>query len=271
MLLLKVKNLWFRYQESDWVLRDITFEAHEGQLIVIAGESGSGKSTLARILSGFIPFFYPGEVKGKVEIYGVNPIKLGADKLVGLIGFLGQNPSLYTVSTNVKEELIYPMEIKGIDVEGIEKRLGEVVNFFSLRKLVDKSLLEISSGELQRTALASILAFDPKVFILDEPLARLDPPSARKISRFLSELTESGKIVIVFEHHLDEILPLSDKVIVLENGRKIFEGSPREAVRYLINIDIPEISEAFLESNPDSKEIPLTVEEAVKKCEQSDV
>lgn len=271
MHLLSVKNLWVRYASSDWILRDLSFNIGKGELVVFAGESGSGKSTLARTLTGFIPYFYPGEVRGEISVMGINPVEKGPEELFGLVGFLGQDPSLYTISTNVIGEIVYPMEIMGLDVDEMESRIRRATDFFSLKKIIKSSLIEVSSGELQRVALASIYGVNPEIFILDEPLARLDPITSKSISALLKEISEEGKTVIVFEHHLDEILPLSDRVIVLKNGVIVYDGEPRGSLRHLREIDLPEITELFMDLGVDDSKIPVTVSEGVELCEKNTV
>ena len=263
--MLKVHDLWVRYATGDWIIKGISFEAHQGELIVIAGPSGSGKSTLARTIAGFIPHFYDGEVKGEVDVFGNDPISMGIEKLIGLIGFFGQDPSLYTVTLNTESEIVYPLEIIGLSKEEIKRRLNYVAEALSIKHLIDRSLLELSSGELQKVVLASLIAMDSKILILDEPLARLDPISVRNISIILREIADEGKIVLVFEHHLDEILPLCDKVVVLNDGEITYYGDPKDSINHLKHIDIPEISEVFLHIGKDFDTIPITVKEAVDK------
>jgi len=266
--LLSVKNLWVKYSSSDWILKDLSFDIGEGELVVFAGESGSGKSTLARTLTGFIPFFYTGEVRGEISILGVNPIETGPEDLFGLVGFLGQDPSLYTISTNVLGEIIYPMEIMGLKPNVIKSKVDHITEFFSLRRIIKSSLIEISSGELQRVSLSSIYGVEPKIYVLDEPLARLDPKTSKYISTLLKRVTEEGKTVLVFEHHLDEILPISDRVIVLKEGTIVYDGGPRDALRFLKDVDLPEISELFMDLGVKDSLIPLTVSEGVELCEK---
>jgi len=262
-----VRNLWVKYKDnSNWIIKDISFEAKEGELILIAGESGSGKSTLARAIAGLIPFLFPGTVKGFISVYGKNPLKNGVQSLAGLLSFVGQNPEMFISTLKVFDEIAFPLMNLGVPREEILRRIYEITELLGLRNLLDRLTPELSAGQLQRVALASALVTNPKILILDEPLARLDKKSAIFVASLLRRLADNGKIIIVFEHHLDEILPFSNRVIVIKDGRIIAEGKSLEIIKYLLDVDIPEISEAFvpLYKNKVVSKIPITVKEAVK-------
>lgn len=260
---MKVSNLYVRYKgEEFFALEDVSFSAKTGELVLIAGPSGSGKTTLARIIAGLIPHLYPAEVKGEVDIMGINPITQGISKLTGIVGFVSQTPEMFTTSIVVIEELAMSLINRGVPRDEIIEKVMRVAKWLGIEDLLNRSTFELSSGQMQKVTLASVLVDDPLVLVLDEPLARLDKKSCLEVARILRELANNGKLVLVFEHHLDEILPLADRVIVLNKGRIIANAKPRDVVKLLYNIDIPEISEAFLLAKEDF--IPLTVDEAEK-------
>ena len=261
--MLVVKNLRVRYRGSKrYALEDVSFNAKPGELVLVVGRSGSGKTTLARTISGLIPFFYPAVVEGEVWLFDKNPVKEGISHLAGLIGFIGQDPEMFVTSLTVFEEIALPLINLGYPKDYIVRRVKEIAEKLGIMNLLNKLTPELSAGQLQIVSIASALSSDPKVLVLDEPVARLDKRSSRYIARILREIADENKLVLVFEHHLDEILPLADRVILLNNGKKIIEGEPRKVVNYLTDVDIPEITEAFYRSNLD--ELPLNVEEAVK-------
>jgi len=258
-----VKNLSVRYWgASDYALKNISFTARPGELVLIAGPSGSGKTTLAHTIAGFIPFFYKADVLGEVLIFGKNPVKEGIKALLGLVSFVGQDPEMFTTSLTVFEEIALPLINLGYPKDLILKRVHEISRMLRIDNLLNKLITELSAGQLQKVSLASALAIDPKVLVLDEPLARLDKLTAKSVSILLRKIVENDKIVLVFEHHLDEVLPLADKVLVLKNGKKVCEGKPHDVIHYLRDVDVPEISESFLLAGFDNP--PLTVDEAVK-------
>ncbi len=265
--MLKVKNLWFKYRTSeDWVLKNISFFINEPQLVLFMGKSGSGKSTLARILAGLIPFFYEGELKGEIRVLGHNLLIEGRKKLGGKVGFLGQNPELYTTAISVKREIISVLEYSVKDREELKERFNWVVNSLNLDKLLDKNISEISAGEVQKVEIATMLALKPKILILDEPLSRLDPPSKEMLVDLLMSLKKFGILIIVFEHNVDKILAASDRVFILRDGELTFSGPPRKIINFSRDIDLPEITEAFImleETRQSGLRVPITIEEAL--------
>jgi len=255
---LRVENLSIRYYDhKEFAIKDVSFREDRG-LILFAGKTGSGKSTLARALSGLIPHVYPAEVKGSISIFGVNPIKSGPLSLKGIVGYLSQNIELFSFSSTVSEELLIPLLNVIGDLKEAKRRVREVLNAFRIGNLADKRISEISSGQRQLVMLASTLVLDPKVLILDEPLARLDRKNAIFIASMLKDISKE-RLVIVFEHHLDELLCLSDKVYVIDK-KILASGKPKDVINFLTGVDIPLITEAFICAKCD--EVPLSCEEA---------
>ena len=266
--MLVAKNLWFRYRNGgEWTLKKISFSFNKPGLYLFSGPSGSGKTTLARLILGLIPFFYPGEIEGQLSILGKNPIASGPDELLGDVGFLGQIPEMYTLATSVKREIISLLEYFVSDVDELLDRFNWAIEKLEIENLVDRNITELSSGELQKVELASILALKPKIIVLDEPLSRLDPPSKANIVSTLRNIADSGILTIIFEHNLDFLLPLVDKVLILKNGEILVNDAPKKVIEMLYDVDIPEIAEAFLnlknELNLDF-EVPISVVEAVE-------
>ncbi|MGQ4892817.1 MAG: ABC transporter ATP-binding protein [Candidatus Njordarchaeia archaeon] len=261
------KNLWFRYGNHDeWTLRNINLSLNKPGFFLFSGPSGSGKTTLARLFMGLIPFFYSGEIRGTLRVLGQNPISEGPDCLFGKVGFLGQIPEMYTIATSVKREIISLLEYFVDDRNELIERFNAVSEKLGISNLLDRNITELSSGELQKVELASILALKPKIIILDEPLSRLDPSSKFHISNILRDIANSGVLTIVFEHHLDYLLPMVDKVFILKRGEIVTSGTPKEVLEALYDVDIPEISEVFIELKKALKsnfDIPLSVEKAI--------
>ena len=266
--MLVAKNLWFRYTNGgEWTLKNINFSFNKPGLYLFSGPSGSGKTTLARLILGLIPFFYSGEIKGSLTVLGKNPVVSGPDELLGDVGFLGQIPEMYTLSTSVKREIISLLEYFVSDVDELLDRFNWAVEKLGIENLVDRNITELSSGELQKVELASILSLKPKIIVLDEPLSRLDPPSKANIVGTLRDLADSGIMIIIFEHNLDFLMSLADRVLILKNGELVVDDTPKRVIEALYDIDIPEIAETFFELKNELNlnfEVPLSVEEAVE-------
>jgi len=262
--LIEIRDLWVRYDgNSEYVLRGVNLGLEEG-LVLIVGKTGCGKTTLARCIAGLIPHFFPAEVRGEINILGVNPLVDGVRGLAGKLAYLSQNPEMFVVSPNVEEEIIFPLSNLGVEPEEIIWRLNDIVKKLGIENLLDKSTLMLSSGQLQLVSIASALITGAKILVLDEPLARLDPINASIVSKVLRDIANDGHLVLVFEHHLDDIFQYADKIVVMEDGRITFMGSPRDAVDKILDIDVPEIIEVFynLYRHGCVDRIPISLEEA---------
>lgn len=256
-----VRNLYVRYEGArNFALSGISVEITKPGLYIFVGPSGSGKSTLARVLVGLIPHLYRAEVRGEVRVCGVDPVSSGPAALAGVVGYVSQNPELFVTALTVFEELACPLAAMGVLRDEIVRRVREVAEALGIAHLLSARTVDLSGGYLQRVAIASALVLDPPVLILDEPLARLDKRGAVDVSRLIRRLAEE-RIVVVFEHHLDELLALADWVFVLRDGRICASGRPRDVVRQMLDVDVPEIAEAFALAG--FEEPPLSVDEAV--------
>ncbi len=266
---LKVEDLWVRYENGAYALRGITLSADRG-LVVIAGKTGSGKTTLARCIAGIIPNLYRAHIRGKVRVCGIDPSE-EYYSLAGRIAYIPQNPEMFITHLSVMEEIASYLSNVGADRERILERITWVAEKLNISGILHESTLVLSSGQLQLVAIASALAADVEVLLLDEPLARLDPWNAARISNLLREIADEGRLVLVFEHHMDEILGLADEVYVLDTGRVVASGTPRDILMLLEGIDIPDISEAFLTLYREGLvgEIPLSIEEALRVLEDA--
>ncbi len=258
------EGLSVRYpKQKKRALNEITFRIEDPGIYLFTGRSGSGKSTLARTLFGLIPHIFYADVEGEINILGTNPIKSGPLSLAGKVGFVAQNPEMFISSILVRNEIVSSLSNLGAPRKKMIATLEKLSIQLGLTDLLDKSTLELSSGQMQKVAIASALALDPYILILDEPFARLDYYNSKIILEILMKISRS-KIVLVFEHHLDLILPLAKKVFILDKGSLIFEGSSGEAVRNLANVDLPEITEAFLILGDRLRDIPLTIKDALE-------
>ncbi|MEM1830903.1 MAG: ABC transporter ATP-binding protein, partial [Desulfurococcaceae archaeon] len=234
-VIIDVDDLTYYYHRSKTpALVNVNLKVEEGEFVIIAGPSGGGKSTLCKILTGLIPHSYGGEIRGKVYVNGINVIEKGPRAIIGLIGAVFQVPENQIVNLTVEEELAFALENLGVEPGVIKERINEVVKRLELEHLRRRSTVELSGGEAQKVLIASTLVLKPRILLLDEPLAHLDPYSSLNLIRLLNELHKVEKItIIVFEHRLSELVKYADKLVVL-NKRVIMSGEPREVVRELI-------------------------------------
>ena len=277
MSLIRFNNFSFRYKgNEEYALDKINLEIKENSFILLAGETGSGKTSLIRCLNGLIPQFYAGYYKGSVEIDGKNTITTPISDLSTVVGIVFQNPENQLVAMNVEHEIAFGMENLGIHPNEIGKRIKEVVKITEIEDLLERAPFEISGGEMQRVAIASVLVLDPKILILDEPTANLDPFFANKIIRMLKKIQEKKNIsIIISEHRMDLLVPLVDNIILMENG-KLIAYDDKDVIMnsdlfQKLNINKPKIYSLFsrLEKNHlQFDKIPISLEDALNLFKQ---
>ncbi|MFX1487688.1 MAG: energy-coupling factor ABC transporter ATP-binding protein [Promethearchaeota archaeon] len=231
MELIRFENFSFRYKgNEEYALNNINLEIEKNKFILLCGETGSGKTTLIRCMNGLIPQFYSGFYKGKVFVDGKDTVETSIANLSTEVGIVFQNPENQLIAMNVEYEIAFGLENLGFSSKIISQRIEESASLTEIEDLLDKAPFELSGGEQQRVAIASILVLDPKIIILDEPTALLDPQMAKKIIYLLKEIqTERGITILISEHRLDLILPFTDQMILMNDG-KIIEHNSSERV-----------------------------------------
>ncbi|WP_339253830.1 ATP-binding cassette domain-containing protein [Paenibacillus sp. FSL P2-0136] len=273
MEILKAQQLSFRYPEEDRdTLHELSFVIEEGEFVVLCGPSGSGKTTLLRHLKRELTPV--GSSSGTLTYKGQPLSGLPAAVAAGEIGMVFQNPDAQIVMDTVWHELAFSMENLGLPPAVMRTRLAEICGLFGLEPLLYRPVHELSGGQKQLMNLASVLLLQPKVLLLDEPTSQLDPVAAREFIMALQRLNEEMAVtVIISEHRLEEVLPLADRVLMLEDGKLLADAAPRlfarqtgsgaltSAGRYL-----PAASRLYLSLAPEAdsaatENIPLTVRE----------
>ena len=233
MEIFSVENLSFSYPNSEKsALKNISFTVNEGDFFLTCGESGSGKSTLLRMLK---PELAPAGKKSGEIFYGKKSIESVKQRdSAGEIGFVMQNPHNQIVTDKVYHELAFGMENLGFGKEEIRLRTGETASFFGLSEIFNNNTSKLSGGQKQLLNLGSTLVVQPRVVILDEPTAQLDPLSAEKLINALIKLNRSfGVTVIIAEHNLEEIFEYADKVMVMDGGKCAYCGAPKNTASEL--------------------------------------
>lgn len=226
MALLKIEDLKFRYNGAELpTLQGINLEVNSGEIITICGESGSGKSTLLKLLKYEIAPH--GELSGKILFNDIEIEYMNARQRVMQIGIVMQNPDNQIVTDKVWHELAFGLESLGYSSDIIKKRVAEISAYFGITKWLDRNTHSLSGGEKQLLNLASVIAMNPDLLLLDEPTSQLDPISAdifidkiRKLNR------EYGMTIVAVEHRLENIINLSDRIIMLDKGKAVIEDVP---------------------------------------------
>ena len=224
--LVDVENLTFRYRRAtEPAIRDISLAVAPGEVLLVAGPSGCGKSTLIRAINGLIPHSYPGELTGEVRVGGRPTAGLKLRDIAATVGTVLQDPGKQIVGSTVEAELAFGPENFGIDRATIRDRIRRVADVAEIGPLLARETSALSGGELQLLAMAGILMMEPRLYVIDEPLANLDPATAGRLLGILRTLADAGNAVIIVEHRVEEALALRpDRVLYLDGGRERFHG-----------------------------------------------
>jgi energy-coupling factor transport system ATP-binding protein len=227
--LIKIEDFTFCYSGATKpALRDIDLEVQDGEFVLVTGPSGGGKSSLCRCFNGLIPHFYGGKVTGRVVVQGLDTMRHATRELATRVGMIFQDPENQLVTMDVEREIAFGLENLAFPPDLIARRMVESLETLGVSSLRHRQVHELSGGEKQQVAIASVLALHPEILILDEPTSELDPKSAEELLSIVERLNdELGITVILIEHRLDRVLQHADRLVVLHEGRVVSDGSPR--------------------------------------------
>ncbi len=270
-----LKNVTYTYPLAEEPsIRNMSFSLEKGKFYAIVGANGSGKTTLCNILRGFIPEFFQGELEGEVVLDGVSMSEYSLGDLASRIGYVFQNPfnQITGARDNVYEEIAYGLENLGIDVDITRKTVEDVMEVTNTSYLADKNPFELSGGQQQRVALASVLALQPDIFVIDEPTSQLDPKETERVFDIIDKMKKMGKTIILVEHKIELIADYADEILVLENGELIRFGEKHEILSDLSlldkNVELPQsviLADELRKSGFDIKEKVITKDEMVEE------
>ncbi len=233
MEIIKIENLSFTYPTCEnKALCDISLSIEKGEFTVLCGKSGCGKTTLLRLLkSSLAP---AGKLSGNILFNGKPLGEIEPKEQAEKIGFVLQNPDSQIVTDKVWHELAFGLESLGVRASEIRARVSEMASFFGIESWFYKNTSELSGGQKQLLNLASVMVMGPSVLILDEPTSQLDPIASQEFLNTLKKINqELGVTIILSEHRLEEAFPISDKVIVLDDGKIIAHNSPQKVCEVL--------------------------------------
>jgi len=223
---LAVENLAFRYRDRQTAaIHDISFSASPGEILLIAGASGCGKTTLIRAINGLVPRSYKGELTGKVLIYGKETTDWKLATVSQQVGTVLQDPERQILGTKVLNEVAFGLENLGLDRAEIKTRVDEALALLRISDFRDRDTFNLSGGEKQKVALAGVLAMRPSILLLDEPLASLDPASARDSLEMVRKLANEGMTVLLVEHRVEDVLHIRpERVMFMSEGEIRYLG-----------------------------------------------
>ncbi len=230
--ILEMSSLSFRYPDSPKkAVSDFDLTVPDGEIVVLAGPSGCGKSTLLRAVNGLIPHMYSGDYSGSVSVGGASVKDSNMRDLAQKVGFLFQNPVNQIFMFTVERDVAFGLENLGVPRSEMRARVEEALGLLDISDLALRAPHELSDGQKQRVALAGVLAMRPSLVILDEPTSLLDPKTAADLVGLVARLRkELGTTFLVVEHRLDLLVKVTDRMVVMNEGKKVLEGTPREVL-----------------------------------------
>ncbi|MBV1709235.1 MAG: energy-coupling factor ABC transporter ATP-binding protein [Erysipelothrix sp.] len=231
MAVIELKDVTFKYQlAKETILENISFSIEKGEFVALVGRNGVGKTTLCSIMRGLIPTFHTGTMSGQVLLNGLDISDMSIGDIALHVGFVFQNPFVQVsgVKQTVFEEVAYGLENLGVERSEIIRRVEEMLVQLNIDHLRFKHPMQLSGGQSQRVALASVLVMDPEILIIDEPTSQLDPQGTEEVFETIRLLKERKKTIILVEHKVDWVAEYADRVIVIHDKHIVKDASAQE-------------------------------------------
>lgn len=236
-------------QEPSWVLQEVNLAIEEGEFVALMGRTGAGKTTFCLALNGIVPHHTGGTIRGDVFVGGINTKKHPVAELARLAGVVFQDPEEQLFHVTVEAEVAFGLENLGFPAEEIQERVAWALSLVGAQHLSQHSPAHLSGGEKQRVAIASVLAMTPKILVLDEPTANLDPRGKAEVFSVVNALRRTHEMTVVLASHESEyIAEFSDRAIVLDGGRVLLDGRPKYIFAQIqamqeAGLRVPQVSE----------------------------
>jgi len=222
MATIEAKDIHFTYRTGVEALKGVSLTIKDGEFVAIMGQNGAGKTTLVKNFNGLLR-----PTKGEVNVDGISTKDVSVAKLARTVGFVFQNPDHQLFSETVEEEIAFALRNFGFDEAKVEKRVTWALNLLDLTEYRKTSPFMLSGGERKRVALASVLAWDPKVVILDEPTIGQDHRQKENLRQFIVQLNEQGKTVVIVTHDVEFVAECSPRVVLMREGKIIADGAAK--------------------------------------------
>ncbi|RLI12790.1 ABC transporter ATP-binding protein [Candidatus Bathyarchaeota archaeon] len=245
LAIIEARELTYTYPIGERpAFRDVNLKIEKGEFVIITGPSGCGKTTLCRCFNGLIPHFYGGDLEGEIYVCGLDVKEHPTYEIAQHVGMVLQNPENQLFALSVEKDVAFGLENLGVPREEIRKRIDWALKITGTYNLKNRPPYELSGGQQQRVAIASVLAMNPEVVVLDEPTSFLDPLGAERIIEVIGRLNrEMNMTIILVEHRLDLVSRYANRIILMHDGRIVMNGDPREVLASeearLIGIGIP--------------------------------
>jgi energy-coupling factor transporter ATPase len=271
LVLIETKDVTYTYPGATKPsIEKVSITINKGDFVILTGPSGCGKTTLCRCFNGLVPHFYNGKLEGTITVVGLNVVDHKIHELARHVGLVFQNPENQLFALSVEKDVAFGLENFAMPRGEMRKRVDWALQIAGISDLGGRPPHELSGGQQQRVAIASVLAMQPEILILDEPTSFLDPVGAEKIFEVLNELNKKlGITIILVEHRLDLAAKYANQVIVMDKRTVALTGTPKDIFTsekaHLIGIGIPKATKLYQhlkKAGVDLKAVPVTPEEA---------
>lgn len=217
--MIEFENVSFSYTgQEHGGLRDINLKISDGEFVLFCGRSGCGKTTITRLVNGLIPQFYQGELHGRVLVDGQEISNIPMYQIAAKVGSVFQNPRTQFFNVDTDSEIAFGIENEARPPEKLAERVEQTTEDLHIQKLRNRNIFELSGGEKQKIAFASVYAMNPQIYLLDEPSSNLDMTSIQELKEHLRLIKKQGKTVLIAEHRLYYLMELADRIVYLEKG-----------------------------------------------------
>ncbi len=232
--MIQIKNSSFQYKDAQVPsLKDVSLEIPDGQCVLLCGESGCGKTTLSRLLNGLIPHYYEGELHGTVTVHSLDVKTAELYETAKLVGSVFQNPRSQFFCVDTTSEIAFGCENMGLPEKEIFNRIENVIGELNIQNLAARNIFELSGGEKQKIACASVAVLYPDVFVLDEPTSNLDTNAIEDLRKIITLWKKKGKTIVIAEHRLYWLQGLCDRVVYLKDGKIKLDISMKQFRKFL--------------------------------------
>ena len=218
--MIHIQNVSFTYEQADTPsLKNINLSVKTGECVLLCGKSGCGKTTLIRLLCGMLPDFYNGVFTGSVSVKGIDPVTAPMYEIAKTVGTVFQNPRTQFYTVNTTSEIAFGCENFGMEPKLIQDRVYETADALHINSLLDRNIFQLSGGEKQKIAFASIYAVNPDIYVLDEPSSNLDNHAINELRSMLQFLKAHGKTIVIAEHRIRYLKELADRAVYMKEGQ----------------------------------------------------
>ncbi|MBE6897121.1 MAG: energy-coupling factor transporter ATPase [Ruminococcaceae bacterium] len=257
--IITAENLTFRYNDGKDIIKNLSLEIEEGDFVAILGHNGSGKSTFAKHLNAILT-----PTEGKVTVAGLDTSddnNLAAIRRT--VGMVFQNPDNQIIATVVEEDVAFALENLGVEREEMLRRVDEALDAVGMLKYKKHSTTQLSGGQKQRIAIAGVIAMNPKIIVLDEPTAMLDPKGRADVVKTVKKLNEQGVTVVFITHYMDEAAQ-AKRVVVIDEGEVLIDGTPHYVFQNAglltsVGLDVPQSTSLMFLLRRYGLQVPLAV------------